>query len=59
MTWSMLRDIAFDTGLIVAVTVGWLIFVNGVLLNALYSFQLVMAWRALRRRRAARTPLSA
>ena len=52
MTWGTLHDIALDTGLIIAITVGWLIFVNGALLNALYSMQLVMAWRALRRRRA-------
>ncbi len=59
MNLTLLHDLAFDIGIVIAVTVGWLIFVNGVLLNALYSLQLVLAWRALRRRRAARTPLSA
>ncbi|MDX2221989.1 MAG: glycosyltransferase family 2 protein [Rhodospirillaceae bacterium] len=49
------HDILILTGL----SIGWLIFVNGAVLNLLYTWQLAVAFRALRRRRAARTPLSA
>ncbi|MDX2144234.1 MAG: glycosyltransferase family 2 protein [Rhodospirillaceae bacterium] len=47
-------------GLVVAaIAIGWTIFVIGVVLNVLYVLQLLVAYRALRRRKAARTPLSA
>jgi len=42
-----------------AVAIGWTIFVTGAALNVLYTIQLVLAYRALRRRRTARTPKSA
>lgn len=44
---------------ILALTVGWVIFVNGIVLNVLYTAQLFVAFRALRRRRAASNPASA
>jgi cellulose synthase/poly-beta-1,6-N-acetylglucosamine synthase-like glycosyltransferase len=45
--------------IILALGLGWLVFINGALLNILYTLQLAIAFRALRRRRSARTPMSA
>jgi cellulose synthase/poly-beta-1,6-N-acetylglucosamine synthase-like glycosyltransferase len=45
--------------LVAAIAIGWTIFVIGAALNLLYTFQLVLAYRALRRRKAARTPKTA
>ena len=54
--------LSLTVGELVAVTAigtGWTIFVVGLALNALYIFQLVLAYRALRRRKAARTERTA
>lgn len=56
---ELLGNGIFETLTIIALTVGWLCFVNGVLLNILYTVQLVVAYFALRGRRAARTAASA
>lgn len=40
---------------ICAVAIGWTIFVIGVTLNILYTLQLIIAYRALRKRKAARS----
>jgi len=45
--------------IVAAVAIGWTIFVIGAVLNVLYTFQLLLAYRALRRRKAARTPKTA
>ncbi len=56
---SFLGYTAYEAVVLVALTMGWVVFVNGVLLNVLYVVQLVVAYFALRGRRAARTTASA
>lgn len=56
---SMIGNALVETLIIIALAIGWLVFINGLALNALYTLQLWLAYRALRRRHAAHTPMSA
>jgi cellulose synthase/poly-beta-1,6-N-acetylglucosamine synthase-like glycosyltransferase len=49
----------YEAVIIFALTLGWVVFANGVVLNILYTVQTVVAYFALRGRRAARSPASA
>ena len=58
--WATLQTLNLqEFGLVVAVTVAWLILVNGIVLNTTYFLQLVLAHRALRRRGTIPDPLEA
>ena len=48
-----------DTTVLIAVTVAWLIFINGIVLNALYTVQFLLGYKALRRRGGVKDSLSA
>lgn len=56
---SMSSFIPDEWALVFAVTVAWLILINGILLNGTYFLQLVLAHRALRRRGHIPDPLEA
>lgn len=56
---AVLENELLSALVVVAVAVGWLVFINGIVLNTLYSVQMVVAYFALRGRRAARSPTSA
>ena len=47
---------ALDFLVLIALGMGYLVFVNGLFLNALYTLQLFVAYRALRQRRVASSP---
>lgn len=55
MNWTELQPILIDPALGIAV----LIMANGVIMNALYSYQLFLAYRSLRKRVVPSTPLVA
>ena len=56
---SMVGNALVETLIIIALAIGWMVFINGIALNALYTVQLWLAYKALRRRRAAHSPMSA
>jgi cellulose synthase/poly-beta-1,6-N-acetylglucosamine synthase-like glycosyltransferase len=58
--WTILTTLALtEAGVVFAVTVAWLILINGIIVNSTYFLQLVMAYRALRRRGSIPDPLEA
>ena len=56
---SMVGNALVEILIVSALAIGWMVFINGIALNALYTLQLALAYRALRRRRAAHSPMSA
>lgn len=57
---TFLRATQFgDATVLFAVTIAWLIFINGLLLNILYTVQFLLGYWALRRRGRVKDPLSA